>query len=190
MRLMVDIETLSTDISNAVILSVGAVEFDFRREGPQIGTKHLWAPSLREQFALGRLVSGGTTSWWAKQSAEARNGWAYADETRLLKFLAEFRAVCARCDEIWANGIVFDLGNLETLFGQLGSTTPWRYNAARDERTMRGHLPMRRQSPAELLEGLVPHDPLSDCVQQICRLWERWPEFNEEFQAEFREASS
>lgn len=176
MHLMVDIESMSVHESRALILSVAAVPFmPDTEDGPTIGgDAKLWVLDPRAQLALGRVCDISTQGWWADQSDAARDHWLNGVLTDLDTFCREFAEVCDGCaDGIWANGACFDLCNLVQLIEDAGHARPWKYNVARDARTIYQVSPRRRSStvPADL----VAHDPRSDCIMQIHRLWGHWP---------------
>lgn len=181
-HLMIDIETMSNHSSEALTLSLGALPFDLKREGPEFGKGLMFLFDAGPQL-LTRHVSRKTQDWWKKQSREAQRHWTSPGvatihpaklESYLRKFISEFTLVCEV--EIWANGDRFDVGNLENLmFGydsdkEFDDVVPWRYNAVSDCRTMFRWTPKLRTMPADL--KFESHDPMEDCKKQIWRLWE------------------
>src|SRR6266550_1515877 len=184
-RVMIDIETLGVK-NDAVVLSIAALGFKFcgiDEVGPRASwiapEGYVWYPSLREQFARGRSVSEGTLEWWQRDElAGARADWAYLDgvkcEEMIESVYQSLAQVVENADEVWADGIVFDIGILESLFSPL--PPPWKsYNVARDLRTVRNLLPVKRFHTGPPLVGFA-HDPLYDCKHQIETLWSLWPE--------------
>jgi|SRR6185437_11888845 len=173
--IMVDIETLSTHTSNAVILSVGAVKFDLFEDFPVFHDEKMWVLDAHEQIAAGRDVSQNTLKFWADQPPEAREHWACAvDRVPVHVFANEFREFCSLDSLIWAHGICFDINNIESLY--CNDTAPWRYNKVRDCRTIVNCCAERRQQPGNIHGSVVAHNPMSDCYAQIWSLWEHWPE--------------
>lgn len=174
-RIMLDIETLSTHNSNAVVLSVGAVKWIMNKREPIFLGSSLWVLSLRDQFARGRTTMDSTIKWWQSQSDAARKHWQFPDKppVEIGTFAQEFGQWFDPDAEAWANGIVFDLGNLSTLLG----VAPWKYNAAADARTIYKHTAQIRQRPADVNNGAA-HDPIADCKSQIWGVWEHWPEID------------
>lgn len=174
-RFMIDIETMSVSLHNALVLSVAVLPFEVdRRDAPYIGTGHTWYPSLREQLAAGRQVDAETLAWWGRQVIAARHDWTFGEEVGLEAWRADLENFLGEAPEVWANGDAFDLGNLDGLLRHGRADRPWRYNAARDARTVYNSNPKLREAPGEALEKLTPHEPLSDCVMQVWRLWEHW----------------
>ncbi len=182
-QVMVDIETFDTS-SNAVVLSAAAVEFSLGPATYQRKNCCVWYPSLREQFALGRTVSAGTQEWWLREElATARADWAFLDgvkcEESIQSFYESLAQVVEGADEVWADGVVFDIGILESLFSQIDKRPPWKnYNVIRDLRTVKKVMPVKRFIDFPPPAG-NPHDPLYDCEHQIQHLWSMWPNEHE-----------
>lgn len=169
MKFMLDIETMSLSTHNALVLSVAVASFTLSPEAPLIGDVRVWYPSLREQLALGRQVDEGTRTWWLRPEMErARRGWVNPPqyESTLKNLGEEMNAYMGYPEEVWANGIVFDIGNLESLI-----PAPWKYNATRDARTVYA-LPGRRTLPDNI--EFVAHDAADDVRLQVWRLWAHW----------------
>ncbi len=182
MDVMLDIETLATS-QRAVVLSIGALQFELYHEGPRIEERlnaFFAVLDLREQIELGREVDKTTVKWWQDQTQAARDHWANAlhvgNITSLSPALSNLRHFCKGARTIWANGAVFDLGILQTLYADLGDEAPWKYNAPRDMRTVCAEFEARRiKIDAPRIFGGVPHHPLTDCEEQIHKLWAHWP---------------
>ena len=194
---MVDVETMSTHNLNALILSVGAVRFALspgdQGTGPAQSLRYvsslgvaphvddvlptwwdgrLWVLDVGEQLLLGRRVDPDTQKWWAEQSDEARRHWRYPEDApvSVAQFCTEFYAYVQGCEELWANGVVFDVGNLASLWP---GGPPWKYNCVRDARTVYRCPAANQRTELPRPEGEVRHDPVADCVEQVRRLWER-----------------
>lgn len=176
--LMLDIETLSTHPSEALILSIGTVPFEITDAGPTFGEPLIVVPDMKEQLLLGRRVDRKTQVWWGNQPGVASDHWLHPQQ------LTDVRSALALLTielqkglgykRIWANGIVFDIGNVDNLYRSLGLEPPWPYNAARDARTVYDNqVCPRKDTPAIPLPGanLGPHNPIYDCYQQIVGLW-------------------
>ena len=170
---MLDIETLSTR-PDALVLSIGAMLFSCDAvDGPVFGPSFFVVPSLLEQVMIGRHVDQKTQEFWQKQPREASDHWAGPNVVsqmvrEALLGLTEFVKDRPR---VWANGIVFDIGILESLYRSQLMEPPWKYNAPRDARTFYDtNESMRPKLPVEA--DLIPHHPIADCRLQINRLWE------------------
>lgn len=184
---MLDIETLATHTSMSPMLSFALVPFKMVGERIDFGPRHLVILELSDQIAEGRVIDPATQKWWGRQTKAAREHWANPDyrltSGTLIRAnvntidLARIWSMMGMTStaRVWANGIVFDVGNMENY---IGMNVPWGYNAARDMRTVYRHLPKKRERPAPSEADVVGHDPISDCVQQIWSLWEVWPNFD------------
>lgn len=176
---MVDLETAGTS-NNAVVLSIAWIPFSINAvdstgdAGPCFGVARLCIPSIREQLAMGREVDPRTMQgFWAKQPAEAREHWAEPASTMPMeRALSMLRETFNSGTRVWAHGICFDIGILDSLYRALGKEAPWAFNDVRDARTIYRLLEPRRSMGAPTF---VPHHPVDDCRKQIWQLWERWP---------------
>ncbi len=181
-QVMVDIETMSLHPHNALILSVGMVEFDPSEiTQPVFGARSLILPNLEQQLLLGREVSTGTQKFWKAQKPEASAHWMDTDAGRmnLAGVCNMVRMFCQGKSRIWANGTQFDLSNLVELNRQLGDNSVgdlWHYQAPRDMRTFCRETPATRIVPigdALDIPG-VPHEPVYDCISQAWQVWSHW----------------
>lgn len=175
---MLDIETMSLHPSNALILSIGILHFDPTPDGRvQFGDRWLIKPDIVGQLLLGRHVDEKTQKFWAEQSAGAKKDWQDGDRDSLLDTCVIVANATEGAKRLWANGIVFDIGNVASLIRQSGGTEPWHYRAPRDMRTFCEELPQTRITKIDdafEIEG-VPHAALYDCEVQSHRVWEHWP---------------
>jgi hypothetical protein len=170
--MMLDIETLALSESQSLILSVGLIEFALHKDGPELLSEVVLHPNIEEQLLLGRRVDSGTQKWWKGQNVLAQMSLIRPERVLLHNFCGALGASGTAVDEVWANGICFDLCNLVELCEQVGAKRPWKYNAARDARTVYS-LPVLRGEEYTL--GAVAHNPIDDCKMQIHRLWQHWP---------------
>jgi DNA polymerase III epsilon subunit-like protein len=162
---MIDIETLDTK-SSAVILSIGAVEFDEQRILSEFH-RHI---DIQSCIDKGLTVSGSTILWWLEQSEEAR--------TRLQQPANQLEAVLAELQqafnwdgkEVWANGSDFDLPILANAYRACGySNAPWPYYQGRDYRTVRKMFP-KSVLNEYTVEPVCAHDALEDARAQVLTL--------------------
>jgi hypothetical protein len=183
-HVMIDIETMSLHPNNALILSIGMIEFDPTHiEGLVIGVPSLILPNLEQQLLLGREVSASTQKFWRAQEPEASAHWADPDPSKLMNLAQAMQHVRMFCDgksRVWANGTQFDLSNIIGLNAQLGSDgqdAMWHYQAPRDMRTFVKEMPATRLIPvgADALDiPGVPHEPIYDCIVQAWQVWSHW----------------
>jgi hypothetical protein len=181
-HVMIDIETMSLSPNNALILSIGMIEFDPTPIGElAIGKRELVLPNLEQQLLLGREVSAGTQKFWKAQKREANEHWSSGEQGHL-SLASVCRVVqmfCASATRVWANGTQFDLSNLVELNRQLGNDGQdalWHYQAPRDMRTFVKETPATRLVPigdALDIPG-VPHEPVYDCISQAWQVWSHW----------------
>lgn len=185
---MIDIETMSLHPHNALILSIGMIEFDpsgtYRSVGDgaiadlKIGGKMLILPSLEEQLALGREVAASTQKFWRDQSDDARRHWMTPERCALSMALYSVRTFCAGKKRVWANGILFDLGNLVGLNAQVSGEPLWHYQAPRDMRDRVHDMPSTRIIPTGPTLDIpgVAHEPVYDCIVQAWQVWAHYQE--------------
>lgn len=171
---MVDIETLSTAV-NAVVLSVGAVEFD-----PFTGKieRELYR-ELRLDMQHHRHISGDTVQWWAKQLTEnnAENILTNPNSKKISPHNAVFdlgeffksRTYGVTSPEeyddiiVWACDPDFDLAILSNLYGELNLPVPWKFWNTRSVRTVRM---LNKIAGIEVPVQPVTHNALEDCIRQ------------------------
>jgi hypothetical protein len=174
---MIDIETLAVD-SSALVLSVGAVYFRIPalNDPPEIGDAFIAIPSIVEQLLAGRTVDRGTQLFWKQQPAVASSHWndPGVAQSKVFDMLVALKTfIPDPKTRVWANGIVFDIGILDSLYRDYKIEQPWAYNSARDARTIFNMLPKRTDRPdPDWVKDLIPHHPLADCKGQIIKLWQ------------------
>lgn len=182
---MVDIETLSTAV-NAVVLSVGAVEFD-----PITGEiKRRFYGELDLSGQKQRHISSDTVQWWFKQSVENqksidimlkenkwKNGvkfvlhrfkefiWGYAN------FLADTNSRNEGYEKIsvWACDPDFDLAILANLYEEHNLSIPWKYSEPKSVRTVRA---LAELHSIGLPRDNASHNALEDCIRQVAEIAE------------------
>lgn len=191
-KVMVDIETMSTHNTNALILSVGVCKFEIEDLphistrsgvavedveaavvlGPRFEEERIWILDIKEQLLAGRRVDRGTQDFWSKQSTSAARHWVNPSdgEVTLAMFAQEFAAYVQGAEEVWANGMLFDLGNIGSLYP---NDPPWHYRAARDARTLYRNAEPREERGELFVDPEAAHDPQVDCRRQVHELWRR-----------------
>lgn len=172
---MIDIETLALD-ANALVLSIGVMQFDcIGTDRPWFGDPMLLVPDLVEQIMMGRTIENSTQKWWADPlHAEAAAHWKHPlTKLPVRAALAELSDFVKEAPRVWANGAVFDIGILNSLYHACGMTSPWKYNAVRDARTLYDVLPHIETRSWDNPENDGPaHHPVVDCRVQIIKMWE------------------
>jgi hypothetical protein len=140
-QIMIDLETLGTDI-HAPIIAIGATVFTFQ-DGP-IGTPFYVPIKMDSAIDSGAVPSGDTISWWMSQSEAARKHFfpaaqkaAYTHLNGLEEFIAWYNAQGGRNKlKVWGNGPTFDLGKLAESMRREGLAEPWSYNGEQCMRTI------------------------------------------------------
>lgn len=182
---MVDIETLSTAV-NAVVLSVGAVEFD--PIAGEIKRRFYGELDLSEQKQ--RHISSDTVQWWFKQSVENQksidimlkeNKWKNGVEFVLHRFkefiwgYANFLADTNSRNEgyekiaVWACDPDFDLAILANLYEEHNLSVPWKYSEPKSVRTVRT---LAELHSIGLPKDNASHNALEDCIRQVAEIAE------------------
>lgn len=173
---MVDIETLSTAV-NAVVLSVGAVEFD-----PFTGNiEREFYREMRLDLQQGRHISASTVQWWAKQISGNPSSnilaKSNADKTIPVDVVCELgqfinggvafsvgRVEDYKDIAVWACDHDFDLAILSDLYGELRLPVPWKFWETRSVRTARM---LNTIAGIEVPQRVVTHNALEDCERQV-----------------------
>ncbi len=159
-RLMLDLETLSTE-HDAAVVAIGAVIF---QEDDILGTF--------ESYMDINLVIGhrddDTQQWWLKQDKSVRDvvmGGKDTPQGTLGLFNQIYLAY--KPDEVWANAPTFDCTILRNTYLANGfKKTPWSF---RDERCFRTLTSLAKERGIDYKEGyvgIVKHNPLSDAMAQ------------------------
>jgi len=157
---MLDLETLSTR-PDATILTFGACKFSPYNQDP-IDKGIYFRINVDEQIALGSHVDDNTIAGWGEQADDVREE-ALGDDNRigLEQFTQELNRFIVGCDNIWAQGPVFDIVILENLYRRIGLPCPWQFWQIRDSRTLLSSLGDPREKNKA---GL--HNALEDAVSQ------------------------
>ncbi len=169
-ELMIDIETLDVG-QRSVILSIGILPFS--DETGSHGEGILLRPSVQEQLDLGRTVSLSTIKFWASgqdqaavEEAMAPDSERYEVFSTVHKF-ADIFSQYGSATPLWANGDIFDIGNLSSLIREVHgdqAPLPWVYNAPRDLRTFLSEVKMLGWIAPDIK---IDHTALGDCRAQV-----------------------
>lgn len=160
--LMLDLETLSTS-PNAAVTQIGACFFDRKTGdiGDTFSVKCI--PNFRHYD-----VDFSTVKWWTQQSEEARQSVFSDDAIDINAAVLKFAMFLDKQDlgkdfRVWAMPSTFDVVIMEHAFKTEGLNVRWRYNAARDVRTV---LEIAGFGKEDRVLPEVAHDALSDAVAQ------------------------
>ncbi len=172
--IMIDIETFGVG-GNAAIVQIGAVVF-----GPKtayIGAKHRRNVSLSSSILAGMDVDAKTIEWWRKQDPKAQDELSRTTVTihdalaDLSSFIA-YQASEAKNAVIWSKGTDFDISILKNAYSLCGLELPWKYNAARDVRTLVYTAELLGYESTFEIWNELPHDALRDCEAQVRQVYE------------------
>ena len=173
---MLDIETMALHTSNALILSIGLVEFDPTGDVLKFGKEVTIRPDLGEQLMLGRCVEDDTQRFWSTQPLVAVNDWRLGTRHTVPDTYFILRDFLGDSERLWANHINFDIANVATLIRQIGKKEPWHYRAPFDMPSFCANRPLRlARMVEEPIEGL-PHTAIYDCKVQAQKVWLHWPQ--------------
>jgi hypothetical protein len=169
LHIMLDLETLSTQVPNARVTEIGAciiTEHDNFLDSSKQFHKHIHDiqhyPHTDADTCLWRLEHKLP---WVNKSAGAID-----PEAAIMSFFAWLNAL--RNDGpnapkeiiIWSKGIDFDIPifkNLVTRYLGADYPLPWKYNAIRDMRTLMKTFPQ-----FEIDRDAIEHTALADCINQ------------------------
>lgn len=175
-HIMVDIETLSTAV-NAVVLSVGAVEFD--PMSGEILRKFYHELDLSGQ--KNRHIDASTVQWWAKQCLVNVDNIellakpsSYKEHVpfvlvRLGAFIVGNSTHYAEREEgyekiaLWACDPDFDVAILANLYKEHNLPTPWKYSEPKSVRTVRM---LTQIAGMDIPVQEADHNALNDCIRQ------------------------
>lgn len=183
---MLDLETLSTR-PNAAIISIGA--WPFRLDGKPTNHPSFYRNvDAQSSIDAGLTIDGDSLMWWLQQADAARTRLTAPAPVPLKAALLDFRAWCSDfCGKgnwdvfrIWSHGASFDIPVLESAYLSVRLDKPWRYNAARDTRTL-FHVAGGVDWDAEfkLLVGGTQHDALDDARIQATLVKKAWARLHE-----------
>ena len=167
-----DIETLAVKPRSAVILSIGAVCFDYEhpKTFEELTKSGFYVKcDVREQLAA--------MAWWKKQSDEAKKVLSPCIADRkmfqalaaLNQWLTFHNKYDFEKDLIWSRGAAFDFPKIEYQCDNNGGTPNLNYWKVRDIRTfvdtLAGSTSGTFPIDESLLPGFVYHDPLHDAAK-------------------------
>jgi hypothetical protein len=164
-NIMIDIESLGTS-SNALILSIGAVEFDETGLGQEFHV-HIDPDTC---VAAGLVIDPRTVMWWMEQSDAARKALLTGKKIPLLKALVQLKeAFDWKGKKVWCNGASFDFPILDNAYRAMGGEAPWEYWNALDYRTVKKIVP-QDVLKASVEQAGTAHDALADAKAQALTL--------------------
>ena len=159
---MIDLETMATG-PNAGVIQVGAIPFNSRTglAKPDLFEVDV---DLHSALLLGGEVDASTVQFWRDQGGLQPKRPPKAMRSALTD-LARWLGKYPDLKRVWAQGPSFDIAVLEGYYKRLGLPIPWKYNAARDTRTV---YDLAREQGWEKPEGTEPvHTGMEGCRRQI-----------------------
>lgn len=163
-HLMLDLETMGS-VSNSVITSIGAVEFDIATG--ETGRTFYERINIQSCLNFGLKVTGSTIQWWLTQNQTAREETA-KDGDDLFTVLNKFNEFIKELDDftlqVWGNSARFDNGLLEDAYIAIGRNIPWNFRTERDVRTL---VALRPDIKKNMPNIGTEHLPIDDCLFQI-----------------------
>lgn len=173
---MVDIETLSTAV-NAVVLSIGAVEFD--PMSGKIEREFYHELDLSDQ--TNRHIDANTVQWWVKQCLVNTDNIEFLSKNNREKdavayVLHELGAFINGGKEyamtrvegyekiaLWACDPDFDIAILVDLYKEHNLPVPWKFSEPKSVRTVRM---LTQLAGMEVPHQEADHNALNDCIRQ------------------------
>lgn len=170
-HVMIDIETLDTDVT-AAILSIGAVAFG--RGGVAYDSAFEVMVEAQSCFDIGLTASQKVAQWWGWQSPAVRHVYDNRfDKSRapiggallaLRKYIEQRSLAVGEDVLVWGNGANFDNPILSHAFIASGQEPAWPFYNDRCFRTLRYLAPFV-EAPIKL-DNTTGHNALDDAVEQ------------------------
>lgn len=160
-HVMIDIETLGTE-PGCVILSVGAVQFEYSPDGPDLIREFYSSIDMTSCQMAGLKIDARTLDFWMRQPEESRRA-AFAHEADLEYVLRALSTFIPTNATVWARPPSFDCMILEYAYRALGLETPWRHWRTRDMRTLEDVSGVS----AKGFKAAVAHHALEDAKAQV-----------------------
>lgn len=183
-NIMIDIETLGVR-HDAAFISLGACYFDPINN--IIDDQNTFYRRIDWDSALQNgTITASTIKWWMQQSEKERFE-ITKDGIAVARALHDFdvwisNITCFRSNEakVWSKGSDFDIVILRNAYNNIEKTIPWRYNNARDVRTIFDIFDKEDYTEEELnilkSKGNRNHNALSDALVQaekVCMIYQK-----------------
>jgi exodeoxyribonuclease VIII len=176
---MLDLETLATS-SNAVVASIGAVEFEPYPKSPIAKPFYAILSDWKAQMNVGRSVDPDTVKFWLQQDPIAIKELLKPEgdgAVKTIEALHEFAHFVGDGKDvwIWGNGADFDNIILGSLYEDFGVKRPWSYGRNRCYRTLKNILP-----EVKVTRAGTHHNALDDAAYQAVCMQKMLSEFNKQ----------
>ncbi len=157
---MIDLETFGTG-NSAAICQIGACYFD--RETGEIGAKFKVNIDATSAAKAGGSIDASTIYFWLAQGAEARASITADPKLDIKDAFHQLNEFLASAKRIWSHA-TFDFVVIMDTFRRLDIKPNFRYNAARDIRTL---VDLSRLTVNKVERTGVHHDGLEDAIHQV-----------------------
>jgi hypothetical protein len=157
---MLDLETLGNG-NNKVICQIGACEFDL--ETGEIGKTFKVNVDAETHVREGGNLDAKTVYWWLSQDKEAINSIIADPKLPIREAFNQLNDFLKDAKQIWSHS-TFDFVTIQDTYNLLGIKTLFRYNSARDIRTL---VSLANISIDKTPREGVHHDALHDCLHQV-----------------------
>lgn len=157
---MVDIETLGNG-KNACVVQIGACYFD--RLTGEIGETFKVNIDARSAVKEGAELDADTVYWWLRQSPEAIASITAEPLNEIRKAFFALNLFLQDAKYIWSHA-TFDFVILTETYKRLDIKPTFRYNAARDIRTL---VDLAKISTVATPREGLHHDGLADALHQV-----------------------
>ncbi len=156
---MVDLESLSVK-PTATVLSISAVAFNPLEVTKDFSNNPKLDLLLDIETQAHRHVQDETLAWWTRQDQKVQDK-MFGTENRISVEVAlkQFSKFVWQKNQLWAQGVTFDIVVLENLLEEYKMATPWPYHIVRDSRTLLDLVDIPKEP--------VSHDSIEDCFVQI-----------------------
>lgn len=169
---MVDIETLDTDIT-AAIVSIGAVTFNPRDATIEHEEQFQLTIDSRSNHFHGRTTSQATLDWWAMQNVEAKAATFDGPHTELSDALRQFtrwiNMLNPTCTRVWAKDPDFDISILKHACEHLSILWPFKFWESRSCRTAIEMAYPKGEFPVIEIDG-PKHHAIADAKKQALEI--------------------
>lgn len=177
--IVIDIESFDTK-ETAVVVTLSALKFDrfntsdldavFKAGPTNAFNVHI---DITKQILIGRTISESTTSWWIKQSQEAKDSLISNDPLYSPEIAMDLFSEFISGYQLYSRGTDFDFKILASLYRALGKNVPWKFNQVRDVRTYIDALAETTNGYIENLnlpDWINGHNSLHDCYRDAAQM--------------------
>tara|TARA_B110000495_G_C23038822_1_gene621667 strand:+ start:2715 stop:3326 length:612 start_codon:yes stop_codon:yes gene_type:complete len=183
-----DFETLSTDVNQGVVLSIGLLSYSDTRFSSEIpysydelleNSKYMKFDVEDQVKSYNRKVSKSTLEWWNKQGEDAKsvlkpNSALDESISQLYNFFV-LNVNMNNLKTVFCRGNTFDIPFMEGIMKQTGNSVPYPFWMVRDTRSYLDGLLFgsgKRNSyiPDGCDERFIAHDARHDVVMDVMRM--------------------